>query len=244
MQKILVIAGVHGCEPQSKGFARSFAKTLPRTMAPHRVGRIDDIYSILTSDQLEKNLVDLRLSNSPYMVVVPAVNPEGLIRNMRTNASGVDLNRNLPAQNWQESPKNIEDENGVTVPNPYYSGKSANSEKETQALVRLIYAGKFDLVISIHTTHFINHQTPPQINFDGPKLIDADNRHPGYIFAEQLSKETGLPLTEDIGYPTPGSLGSYCTDLGVPCLTVEFEDELSAEEIWHKYSTAFVENFF
>lgn len=246
VQKILVIAGVHGCEPQSKGFTRSFAKTLPRTISNYKIGLIEDVYSILNSDQLEKNLVDLRLSNTPYIVVVPAVNPEGLIRNMRTNDSGVDLNRNMPAKNWEESPRDIEDENGVTIPNPYYSGKAPNSEKETQALVRLIPAGKFDMVISIHTTHFINHQTPPQVNFDGPKYIDSDAKEKtgGYSYAEQLSKAMNLPLTEDIGYPTPGSLGSYCNDLGIPCLTIELEDELAVQELWFKYSTAFIESFF
>ncbi len=39
-----------------------------------------------------------------------------------------------------------------------------------------------------------------------------------------MSQETGYKITEDIGYPTPGSLGAYAgQERGIPTITYEIE---------------------
>ena len=205
--KILLIAGTHGVEPQSSYFAQE----------------------LIGSDQCR----DLILNQS--LLVISELNPSGIKNKTRTNANGVDLNRNMPSKNWEPSEKEI---NGKA--NPYYGGPEAGSEAEVQRLIKIIEAGEFDLIISLHTNHFVEHQNAAQINFDGPKNLSQKEAF-GYKFAQSLAKNCDLPLTDDIGYPTPGSLGSYCIDLNIPCITVEFEDELSGEELWEKYSAAFFE---
>ena len=50
------------------------------------------------------------------------------------------------------------------------------------------------------------------VNFDGP--ADA--------WAEAVSQACGWPVRPQIGYPTPGSLGSWLgVDRGLPVLTLE-----------------------
>jgi protein MpaA len=40
--------------------------------------------------------------------------------------------------------------------------------------------------------------------------------------AEWLSERTGLPLVSDVGYPTPGSFGTWGGERGLPVVTYEF----------------------
>ena len=37
-----------------------------------------------------------------------------------------------------------------------------------------------------------------------------------------LAESTGLPLVEDVGYPTPGSFGTWGAGTGVAVITYEF----------------------
>lgn len=38
-----------------------------------------------------------------------------------------------------------------------------------------------------------------------------------------LAQRTGLPRVADIGYPTPGSFGSWCAERRLPVVTLELE---------------------
>jgi protein MpaA len=40
--------------------------------------------------------------------------------------------------------------------------------------------------------------------------------------AQWLAQRTGLPLVKDIGYPTPGSFGSWGAERGLAVVTYEF----------------------
>jgi protein MpaA len=43
----------------------------------------------------------------------------------------------------------------------------------------------------------------------------------------------GYPVTATIGYPTPGSFGSWAgIDLGIPVITLELPRELSGPKAW------------
>jgi len=58
----------------------------------------------------------------------------------------------------------------------------------------------------------------------------------------KLAADTQLEFTEDIGYPTPGSLGSYAKDRMIDCITIEFDDNDSPEQLAEKYLVSFAEN--
>ena len=141
----------------------------------------------------------LRLDPEKYkdsrVLIVPNANPDGFARNTRGNANGVDINRNFPTRNWS---------NQVTD-DKYTPGPSAGSEPETKTLIEIIETERPDVIVSIH-------QPLECINYDGPAVN----------MAEKLVEATGLPLMQDIGYSTPGSLGTYTgIERDIPTITVE-----------------------
>jgi len=146
-----------------------------------------------------------------HVAVVLAANPDGLVRGTRTNARGVDLNRNFPAQNWSAQPvthrSTLEDPSDITVS----PGTSAASEPETQALLALIAELKPPVVVALHA---------PLACIDDPDETPL---------ARWLARRTGMPLIRDVGYPTPGSLGSWGKDNRLPIITYELP--LAATEV-------------
>jgi len=154
---------------------------------------------------------------SPHCAVVLAANPDGLIRGTRGNARGVELNRNFPASDWQPNPvphrSTLEDPRDVMLsPGPH-----PGSEPETQALLGLIDELEPETVIALHA---------PLACIDDPKSSPL---------GQWLAERTGLPLVEDVGYPTPGSFGSWGADRGLTVITYEFPlantDELVRQHV-------------
>jgi protein MpaA len=141
---------------------------------------------------------------SEHCAVVLAVNPDGLIRGTRGNARGVELNRNFPARDWQSAPvahrSTLDDPRDVALS----PGERPGSEVETQALIDLIDDLKPEAVIALHAPL---------------ACIDDANLGP---LGQWLAERTGMPLVEDVGYPTPGSFGSWGADNGVAVVTYEF----------------------
>ncbi|MBM9461155.1 DUF2817 domain-containing protein [Nocardioides sp. zg-536] len=74
------------------------------------------------------------------MWVVPTMNPDGAARRTRTNARGVDLNRNWPTSGWSGARR------GTTT----WGGPRPASEPETRALIRFLRNVKPDYIASIH----------------------------------------------------------------------------------------------
>jgi protein MpaA len=56
--------------------------------------------------------------------------------------------------------------------------------------------------------------------------IDDANGSP---LGQRLAQRTGMPFVRDVGYPTPGSFGSWGSENGVPVVTYEFP--LAATEV-------------
>jgi len=126
--------------------------------------------------------------------VVPVANPDGLACNRKDNDAGVDLNRNFAATNFTRDHR------------PGYDpGPHALSEPESAALAALVEARRPRVIVAVH-------QPFACVNWDGP----ADE------IARAMSEACGLPLRASIGYPTPGSFGSWAgVDRGLPVVTFE-----------------------
>jgi protein MpaA len=139
-------------------------------------------------------------------LVFPTVNPDGAALKQRWNANRVDLNRNLPTKDWT-----------AEVKNPRYPpGPAAASEPENKALIRLIETEKPVAILSAHSFSQF------QVNANGPSLK----------WAKELSKICSYPVTEDIGYPTPGSLGTYAgKERAIPTITLEIERGIEKQRV-------------
>jgi protein MpaA len=146
-----------------------------------------------------------------HTAVVLAANPDGLVRGTRGNARGVDLNRNFPSKDWRAGTvthrSTIEDESDILLG----TGDAPLSEPESRALVDLIADLAPQAVVALHAPL---------------ACIDDANDTP---FGQRIARLARLPLVTDVGYPTPGSFGSWGSDNGLPVVTYEFP--LAATEV-------------
>lgn len=175
LARALILGGVHGDEPEGVAAARGVLEILRQNY------------------HLNLNLV-----------IVPEMNPEGVLLKTRGNSNKVDLNRNLPTKDW--SP--------VAATERYNPGPAPASELENKALVKFIDEFKPDVIFSLHSWK-------PMLNTNG-ELPEA------VVIAEK----TGYKIEPDIGYPTPGSLGTYAgAEMKIPTLTYEIERDISFKPI-------------
>jgi protein MpaA len=182
---VLILGGIHGDEVTSVDVARNLATLLrenPKLIPPgRRIG------------------------------IIEVANPDGYFRRTRSNARGIDVNRNFPAKNFAPGGGRA-----------FRGGKSPASEPETRAILTAMDALRPRLVISIHSIRGENKQ---QNNYDGPASA----------VAELMRKHNGYPVTPTIGYPTPGSLGSYAGgDLKIPIITLELPRAQPGEAAWRQ----------
>jgi protein MpaA len=167
-----------------------------------------------TSAAVARKLLDL-LRAQPHLIdgqkvaILPVANPDGLARNLRSNKNLVDLNRNFPAANWKKSRKGTWS----------FGGDQPASEPETLAILKAFDLVNPARVISIHS------MPQPCNNYDGPAAE----------LARLLSASNHYPVKDDIGYPTPGSLGSWAgIDRHIPIITLELPNKLEAQAAWQQ----------
>jgi protein MpaA len=142
--------------------------------------------------------------------IIPIANPDGYAQDTRLNANGVDVNRNFPASNYRAGRS--------SSTRPRY-GASAGSEPEARAILRAIELTRPRLIISIHS---ITNGRQCN-NYDGP----------AEAIAKLMSAKNGYPTAANIGYPTPGSLGSYAgIDRQIPMITLELPHDLPGDQAW------------
>lgn len=153
-----------------------------------------------------------KISARRKVIVIPYVNPDGWGLNTRTNASGVDINRNFPTRNWKEK----------ATYKTFPPGPAPMSEPETRAVIKLIAETNPKLIVSVHS--WLN-----MINYDGPARKTA----------REMSRISGLRLRKHVGYPTPGSLGTYAgRERRIPTITLELPQADSMDQFWVPVSEA------
>ncbi len=139
------------------------------------------------------------------VTLVPQLNIDGVLNKTRQNVLGVDLNRNLPTKDWSPEFTKVK----------YFPGSKASSEPENQGLMKLLKSHDYKMILSLHSWK-------PLVNVNG----DCNP------LALNLSQKLGYIITDDIGYPTPGSLGTLTgLDQNIPTITLEIERHLDIETV-------------
>ncbi len=138
--------------------------------------------------------------------VILCGNPDGSLRGTRGNARGVDLNRNFPTSNWSRDPVFYKSRKADARDIALGTGAEPGSEPETRALIALIDRLAPRAVVSLHAALAC--------------VDDAGESHLGRALAARCE----LPLVGDIGYPTPGSMGTWAAERGLTLVTWELDD--------------------
>jgi protein MpaA len=139
--------------------------------------------------------------------VILCGNPDGMVRGTRGNGRGVDLNRNFPTSNWSPDPVFYKSRANDARDIALSPGSHAASEPETTALLALLDRLKPRAVVSLHSALAC--------------VDDAGASHLG----RHLAGRCALPFLTEIGYPTPGSMGTWAGEQGLNLVTLELEDE-------------------
>jgi len=151
------------------------------------------------------------------LCVLPVLNPDGFVEFQRGNAAKIDLNRNMPTKDWTP----------IASEPKYYPGPNPGSEPETVALLKILDMFKPDFIISFHSWK-------PMININGPAMK----------FAEKIKEFLDMPIVEDIGYPTPGSLGTYAGwERSIPTITLEFERGIDLNSVYQSAKKGILNSF-
>lgn len=171
--KVLVIGGTHGDELTSVSVTMRWI------------------------EQLSKNHTGLF-----HWHMAPLMNPDAVFKRSatRTNHNGVDLNRNLPSNDWNEKAlKYWHQKSGKDKRK--YPGEKAASEPETQWLIDEINHFKPDAIISVHAPYGV-------VDFDS-LLLNTAPKSLGKLHLNLLGTY-------------PGSLGNYAgINRNIPVITLE-----------------------
>jgi protein MpaA len=83
-----------------------------------------------------------------------------------------------------------------------------------------------DRILVMHST-----RGKPMVNYDGPARE----------LAEAMSQLNGYVTSDTIGYPTPGSLGSFAgVDKQIPIITLELPRGVNTETAWQANRDALI----
>lgn len=146
------------------------------------------------------------------ILFIPRLNKE----NTRVNNNGVDLNRNFPTKNWE-----------LTAKNEYYGGPSPASEEETRFVIDLVERYKPKVILTLHAPYKI-------VNYDGPKSKN------NLDIVEKISQIMKYPIEESIGYPTPGSFGTWAgIERRILTITLELDEKIEVDELIKPVSEVF-----
>jgi hypothetical protein len=136
---------------------------------------------------------------------IPVLNPDGALQRppRRTNARGVDLNRNFPTPNWERDAAFYWEKRTRKDPRRW-PGPAPLSEPESRFLHQQVEQFQPQLIVAIHAPYGV-------LDFDGPSVPPS---RLGRLYLDQV----GI---------FPGSLGNWGgVHKGVPVVTIELPNAM------------------
>jgi murein peptide amidase A len=192
-------------------FGPSDAKNVTLIFAMVHGDEITPLYlGFEVARHVEKKIQDWPQSK---VIVAPLVSPDGFLDypKTRTNANGVDCNRNLGTKDWDAEALKAWKKKFASNPRRF-PGTRADSEPETIFQKEMISKFKPTKIISIHAP--LNF-----IDYDGPDHLAIERFSREYI---KTCVELQRTVRAVRGGFFPGSLGNYAgQDLGIPTITLE-----------------------
>lgn len=137
------------------------------------------------------------------ILFVPRLNS----KDTRVNANGVDLNRNFPTANWE-----------LTEKNEFFGGNSPASEEETRFIIKLVEKYNPKVILTLHAPYKV-------VNYDG-------SNNENFYIVEKISQIMNYPIEPSIGYPTPGSFGTWAgIEKNILTITLELDEEIDVQDL-------------
>lgn len=167
--------------------------------------------------QLWVNELEANARNIPSdkkIVVVPSLNPDGVVANTRNNASNVDLNRNFDTSDWQTD---IYSPSNQLVPGG--GGSSPMSEIESQVIASLTIQLQPRLTMSFHSSaaYAIANQA-------------GDSSALAAKYADLSGYRNMTGVSGAFSYPITGTYDDWIAEkLGLPSVLIELSSSTNAE---------------
>ncbi len=204
----------------------------------------DEITPIKFCFDVLEMLKSITKSNPKYLenfrnkrvVVAPLVSPDSYFKRYpsRTNANGVDINRNFPTKDWKKDAHRLW-AHRYGSDKRRFPGPSAASESETIFQVSLIDEFNPGKIISVHSPLTM-------LDYDGPEDFQTGGEvgnKASQLLIQMSKKAKGYRIKN---YPFfPGSLGNYAgNERGIPTFTLELpsSDNRRHKEYWKQFSGA------
>lgn len=148
------------------------------------------------------------------VIIAPIVTPDSFFKKYpsRTNARGIDVNRNFPTKDWKNNAVKLW-KSRYKADKRRYPGKKPFSEQETIFQVNLIKRYNPNKIISVHAPLTL-------LDYDGP---ESDHKHAsfGKELLIQMSNKAGKYRINNYPFFT-GSLGNWAgNERGIPTYTLE-----------------------
>ncbi|SEA43905.1 g-D-glutamyl-meso-diaminopimelate peptidase [Oribacterium sp. KHPX15] len=131
-------------------------------------------------------------------------------RRWKNNANGVDINRNFSI-GWKEL-----DDSRYYPSYEYYKGAAAESEAETQALIKVLNEASFDEVINYHAQGSVVYWSfggaPEEVEARSKQIAELVKQDTGYILGAASTNKNSVGS---------GSYKEYLALKGIPSVTIE-----------------------
>jgi len=149
------------------------------------------------------------------IVVIPQINPDGVAANTRINAHNIDLNRNFPSNNWQQT---VTEPGGASTND---GGPSPLSEPESQALAAYVQRVHPRFVLTYHSAAGV-----VEANDAG----DSDSLAATYASKAKYQAIPTYAIGNTFDYSTTGAFEDWLHDkLGWPAFVVELTSKTADE---------------